>query len=88
MFKGLCCGGKLESSVEVVLKFLVVFEGPAIIKFAGLPAEFRCQVSGVRFQQKDSTRCVGVAHEMNFLSPVLAFSCIPISVQDSVFTDT
>jgi hypothetical protein len=29
MFKGLCCGGKLESSVEVVLKFLVVFEGPA-----------------------------------------------------------
>jgi hypothetical protein len=41
-----------------------------------------CQVSGVRCQQPNSTRCVGVAHQMDFISPVLVFSCIPISVQD------
>jgi hypothetical protein len=40
---------------------------------------------GVRFQQKNLTRWVGVAHKMDFLSTVLAFSCTPISVQDSGF---
>ena len=30
-------------------------------------------------------RWVGVAHEMDFLSQVLAFSCSHISVQDSGF---
>ena len=39
-------------------------------------------------QQPNSTRCVGVAHEMDFLSPVLVFSCNQISVQGPVFTDT
>jgi hypothetical protein len=38
--------------------------------------------SGVWCQQPNSTRCVGVAHQMDFISPVLVFSCIPISVQD------
>jgi hypothetical protein len=48
------------------------------------------QVSGVRCQQLKSTRWIGVAHEMDFLSPVLTFSPNPISVQNSgfVFTDT
>jgi hypothetical protein len=48
----------------------------------------RFQVSGVRFQRLNSTRCVGVALEMNFLLPVLAFSCNHINVQLVVFTDT
>jgi hypothetical protein len=50
----------------------------------------RFQVSGVRCQQLKSTRWIGVAHEMDFLSPVLTFSRNLISVQDSgfVFTDT
>jgi hypothetical protein len=44
----------------------------------------------IRCQQLKSTRWIGVAHEMVFLSPVLTFSRNPISVQDSgfVFTDT
>ena len=32
------------------------------------------QVSGVRFQQNNSALCIGVAHEMIFLSPMLVFS--------------
>ncbi len=44
---------------------------------------FRCQV-----QQPNSTRCDGVAHEMDFLSPLLVFSCNQISVQGPVFNDT
>ena len=43
------------------------------------------QVSGVRFQQLISTRCVGVANEMDFLSPVMAFSYNQTSVQVSGF---
>ena len=43
------------------------------------------QVSGVRFQQPISYRCVGVADVMDFFSPVLAFSCNQINVQDSEF---
>jgi hypothetical protein len=43
------------------------------------------QCSGVRCQQLKLTRWVGVAHEMDFLSPVLTFSCNPISVRDSGF---
>ena len=43
------------------------------------------KVSGVRCQQPNSTRCVGVDHEMDFLSSVLAFSCNQISVQNSGF---
>ena len=48
------------------------------------------QVSGVGCQQLKSARWIGVAHEMDVLSPVLTFSRNPISVQDSgfVFTDT
>ena len=46
------------------------------------------QVSGVRCQQPTSTRCVGITHKMDILSPVLVFSCNQISVQDSGFTDT
>ena len=46
------------------------------------------QVSGVRCQQPKLTRWVGVAHKMDFLTPVLAFSYNPISVQDSIFPDT
>ncbi len=48
------------------------------------------QCSGVRcqVQQPDSTRCVGVTHEMDFLSPLLVFSCNQISVQEPVFTET
>jgi hypothetical protein len=43
------------------------------------------QLSGVRYQQLESIRWIGVAHEMCFLSPVLAFRRNPISVQDSGF---
>jgi hypothetical protein len=43
------------------------------------------QVSGVRFQQPNSTRRVAIAHEMDFVSPVLVFSCNQISVQVSGF---
>ena len=46
------------------------------------------QVSGVRFQQLNSTRYAKVAHEMDFLPLLLAFSCNQISVHVSVFTDT
>jgi hypothetical protein len=44
----------------------------------------------IRCQQLKSTRWIGIAHEMDFLSPVLTFSPNPISVQNSgfVFTDT
>jgi hypothetical protein len=38
--------------------------------------------------QNDSTRRVGVAHEIDFFSPLLVFSCNQISVQEPVFTDT
>ncbi len=48
---------------------------------------FRFQVSGVRFQQKISIRCVAAAREKNVLSPVLTCSYKQIRVQDSVFTD-
>jgi len=40
------------------------------------------QVSGVRFQEPNSTRCDGVANDMNSFAPVLIFSCSQISVQD------
>jgi hypothetical protein len=43
------------------------------------------QVSGVGCQQPKSTSWLGVAHEIDFLSPVLVFSCNPISVQESGF---
>jgi len=49
---------------------------------------FRFQVSGVRCQQLKSTHWIGVAHEIDFVSPELAFSRNPISVQDSIFPDT
>ncbi len=41
---------------------------------------FGCQVSATEFDPY-----VGVAHEMDFLSPVLAFSCNQISVLVSGF---
>jgi len=41
--------------------------------------------SGVRCQQPNLTRYFGVAPEMDFLSPVLAFSCKQFSVQVSGF---
>ena len=43
------------------------------------------QCSGVRCQQANPTRCVGVTHDISFLAPMLAISCNPISVQDSEF---
>ena len=43
------------------------------------------QWSGVRCQQAKSTRCVGVANDINFLAPMLTFGCNPVSVQDSKF---
>jgi hypothetical protein len=52
-----------------------------VMSFAG-----SVQVSGVRFQQLKSTRCGGVAHEMDFPSPVLAFSCSQINAQNSALT--
>jgi len=42
-------------------------------------------VSGVRFQQPHSTRRVAIAHEMDFVSPVLVFHCNLISAQVSGF---
>jgi len=42
-------------------------------------------VSGVRFQQPNSTRRVAIAHEMGFVSPVLVLSCNKIGVQVSGF---
>jgi len=48
-----------------------------------LVSGFGCQVSATEVD-----RWIGVAHEMDFLSQVLAFSCSHISVQDSIFTDT
>ncbi len=52
--------------------------------------KIRFQVSGFgcQVQRPNSTRCVGVAHEMDFLSPLLVFSCNQISVQEPVFTET
>jgi hypothetical protein len=51
-----------------------------------------CQVSGFRCQVSvtEVDRWIGVAHEMDFFSPVLTVSPYPISVQNSgfVFTDT
>jgi hypothetical protein len=52
------------------------------------PAILSKSMFHMRCQRPNSTRCIGVDHEMDFLSPVLAFSCNQISVQDSVFTDT
>jgi hypothetical protein len=50
------------------------------------------QVSGVGCQVSETEvgRWIGVAHVMDFLSPVLTVSPNPISVQNSgfVFTDT
>jgi len=40
---------------------------------------------GVRCQQPNSTCLIGDAHEMDFLSPVLALSCNQISFQISGF---
>ena len=51
-----------------------------VITFASSVQMFR----RVRFQQPNSTRCVGVAHETDFLSPVLVFSCNQISVQADI----
>jgi hypothetical protein len=48
----------------------------------------RVQVSGVRCQQPNSTRYVGIAQEFDFLSPVLAFSYSQINAQGSILTDT
>jgi hypothetical protein len=69
-------------------------EGPALVHPGGVMkvAIFTSsvQVSGVRCQQLKSTSWIGVAHEMDFLSPVLTVSPNPISVQNSgfVFTET
>jgi len=41
----------------------------------------------MRLQQPNSTRGVGVAHEMDFLSAGASISFNQISLQDSVFTD-
>jgi hypothetical protein len=46
---------------------------------------FRFQVSGVRCLQLKSTRWMAVAHELDFLSPLVTFSLNPIRVQDSGF---
>jgi len=43
------------------------------------------QVSGFGCQQAKSTRWLGVAHDMDFLSPLMAFSCNPIRAMDSGF---
>ena len=43
------------------------------------------QCSGVRCQQTKLTPWIGVAHKVDFLSPVLAFSGNAISVRDSGF---
>jgi hypothetical protein len=45
------------------------------------------QVSGVRFQQPNSTRCAGVAHKMDFFTGV-ALNLNHFMVQVSVITDT
>ena len=67
-------------------------EGPALVHPVGIIWVITftscVQVSGVRCQQTNSTRRVGIAHEMDFLSPLLVFSCNQISVQEPVFTDT
>jgi len=51
------------------------------------------QVSGVppeANQQSKSTPWIGVAHKMDFLSPVLAFRCNTLiaGIQGWIFTDT
>ncbi|CAB1077221.1 hypothetical protein D1AOALGA4SA_5013 [Olavius algarvensis Delta 1 endosymbiont] len=43
----------------------------------------RFQVSGVRCLQLKSTRWMGAAHELDFLSPLLTFSLNPSWVQNS-----
>jgi len=51
--------------------------------------DYLCQqCSGVRFQQPNSTRRVGIAHDACVLSPLLVFIYNQISVQDLLFTDT
>jgi hypothetical protein len=42
-------------------------------------------VSGVGCQQLKSTRWMGVAHELDFLSPLVTFSLNPIRVLNSGF---
>jgi hypothetical protein len=49
---------------------------------SGFPPEVD-QVSATTFD-----RCLGVAKEMGFLSPVLPFRCNPINIQVAAFTDT
>jgi len=67
-------------------------EGPALVHPGGviwvITFASSVQVSGVRCQQPNSTRCAGVARETDFLPPVLVLSFNQIGVQDSVFTDT
>jgi hypothetical protein len=64
-------------------------EGPALVHPIGVKGVITVtgslQVSGVRCQQQNSTRWVEVAHKMDFLSTLLAFSCTPISILDSGF---
>jgi len=57
-------------------------EGPALVHPVGvITLASRVQVSGVRCQQPNSTRCVGIAHEMDFLSSLWVFGCKQISAQ-------
>jgi hypothetical protein len=72
-------------------------EGPALVHPGGVMKVATSTSSvqvfrrrRIRCQQLKSTRWIEVAHEMDFLSPVLTVSPNPISVQDSgfVFTDT
>ena len=62
-------------------------EGPALVHPGGVICMVTFasgdKVSGFRCQQPKSTFWIGVAHEMDFLSPVLAFSCNSISIQGS-----
>lgn len=39
----------------------------------------------MRCQQLKSTRCLGVAHELDFPSPLVTFSLYPIRIQNSGF---
>ena len=64
-------------------------EGPALVHPAGviwvITFASSVQVSGVGFQQPNSTRRVAIAYKMDLASPVLVFSCNQISVQVSGF---
>ena len=69
-------------------------KGPALVHPAGVIWVITFyqavwfQVSGFRFQQRISMRCVSAALEKNVLSPVFTCSYKQIRVQDSVFTET